>query len=79
MRIAFSVEKRRPGCVNLQAVLGGTVPNFIELFDNDTWLLDPDGVKVYEVTAEQLLKLVQMAEEAVGKRKQARASKHRIL
>lgn len=72
MTIAFNVEKRRPGCVNLQAVFGGTVPEFSRHFDNKTWLLSPEGIKLYRVTREQLPHLVKMAEEAV----RSKRSKH---
>ena len=65
MTIVFSVEQRRPGCVNLQAVMGGTVPNFLQLFDNDTWLLTPTGLKCYAVTEAQLRELAAMAKAAV--------------
>jgi hypothetical protein len=37
--IAYDVETKRPGCVLLQAALGGTVPQsrFIELFPAECW------------------------------------------
>jgi hypothetical protein len=55
--IVYDVDERRPGCVLLQAALGGTVPpsRFGELFDAADWLLAPTpGMKLYRVTEEQL-------------------------
>lgn len=69
MRIAFSVEKRRPGCVLLQAAMGGSVPSdqFHRLFPNETWLVSPtDDMQVYVVTEEQLEKLSAMAKGSVS-------------
>lgn len=68
MSIVFSVEKRRPGCVLLQAVMGGTVSSmqFQMLFPNETWLLSPtNDMKAYSVTEDQLKQLSAMAHEAV--------------
>jgi len=65
-RIAFSVERRRPGCVNVQAAMGGDVPGFAALFPAETWLVTTDGMRLYEVTPEQLTHLVAMAERAVS-------------
>lgn len=64
-RIAFDVTRRRPGCVNIQAALGGTVPGFAALFPSETWLTDVAGMRLYPVTAAQLPALVAMAERAV--------------
>jgi hypothetical protein len=67
--IVFSVEKKRPGCVLLQAALGGTSQYklFIELFPHETWLTGLEGMALYEVTEEQLRKLSLMAKAAVAK------------
>ncbi len=65
-RIAFSVKLRRPGCVLMQAVHGGTVPSklFHELFPSETWIVGGEGaddVAVYEATRADLEKLSRMA------------------
>lgn len=55
--IAYDVKLRQPGCVLLQAVLGGTVPSelFHQLFDNSTWLFGPtDDLKLYRATEADL-------------------------
>ncbi len=38
--LVYSLEDRRPACILLQAVMGGTVPNdiFYDLFPIETWL-----------------------------------------
>jgi len=66
-RIAFSVERRRPGCVLVQAALAGTVPNelFHDLFPAETWISGIGGdMKGYETTREQLDQLSAMARQA---------------
>lgn len=86
MIVVFSVEKRRPGCVLLQAVMGGTVPSmqFQTLFPNETWLLSPtDDMKAYSVTENQLEQLSAMALAEVEKkddvpRRQATAPRRRV-
>lgn len=58
MRIAYDGMLRRPGCVLLQAAMGGDVAA-AELFPVETWLLAPTpDMAVYTVTREQLTKLV---------------------
>jgi hypothetical protein len=55
--LVYDVELKQPGCVLLQAALGGTVPSdlFSELFPAETWLLAPtDKMTVYRTTREQL-------------------------
>jgi len=62
MKIVFSPKEMKPGCVLLQAALGGTVPNprFGMLFPVETWLLAPvPDMAAYSVTEEQLLILSQ--------------------
>jgi hypothetical protein len=57
-RIAFDIEEMRPGCVLLQAILGGHTQIAHE-FETRDWLLEPTpGLRVYEVTKEQLAQLV---------------------
>ena len=62
--IAFNVEQRRPGCVIIQADMGGTVPDFTFHFPPHTWLLSPVGMRLYPISPEQLPQLVAMAEAA---------------
>lgn len=53
--IVFDPVLKRPGCVLLQAVMGGTIPEFMELFDSYNWLTSPTpDMKCYPVTEEQL-------------------------
>ena len=58
MKIAFDVELMRPGCVILQAALGGD--RFLaHRFPTESWLLAPTpNLKVYEVTEEQVPLLI---------------------
>lgn len=68
MRIAFSTVLRRPGCVIVQAALGGTVPNdlFEKYFPAETWLTSPtDDMQVYKASKGTLEKLSVMARHAV--------------
>ncbi len=53
--IAYDTKRMQPGCVLLQSVMGGTVPNFSSLFDASTWLLSPtNDMKIFEVDEIQL-------------------------
>ena len=62
MKIAFDIELMKPGCVLLQASLGGD-PQLASRFDTRHWLLYPTpNLRVYEVTEEQLNQLVQIVE-----------------
>ena len=63
MKIAYDVVLLRPGCALVQAAMGGFT-NVSWLFPTDTWLTSntPD-MSVYEVTSDQLEKLVKMTEE----------------
>lgn len=57
MVIAYNIKRMRPGCVLLQASMGGTVPSntFEMLFPVETWQLAPDDdLKLYEVSEQQL-------------------------
>jgi hypothetical protein len=39
--IAYDCDLRRPGCVLLQAAMGGNAAVTGQLFDSETWLLAP--------------------------------------
>lgn len=69
MKIVFSPSKRRPGCVLLQATLGGTISSeeFHRLFPASTWLVAPtEDMAAYPVDeAHSLEKLSEMACDAV--------------
>lgn len=53
--IAYDLKLKRPGCVLLQTVYGGTVSNFNKRFKVEDWLVFPTpDLKVYEITDEQL-------------------------
>lgn len=61
-RIAYDTVLKRPGCVLLQAVMGGTV-DVAKLFPAGQWVIEPTpNLKVYEVTEEQLQMLVEITE-----------------
>lgn len=65
-KIAFDCVRKRPGCVNLQACMGGNVPKFSGLFPAETWLVThTQDMKVYPVEEWQLEILVKMALSAV--------------
>jgi hypothetical protein len=60
MKVAFDLELMRPGCALLQAALGAGT-SIAQHFPVESWLLFPTpGLKVYELTDEQLPKLVEM-------------------
>lgn len=51
-RIVFSPSEGRPGCVLLQAALGGDIDDesFHRLFPAETWLVSPtDDMKAYPI------------------------------
>lgn len=55
--LVYDLDLLRPGCVLLQAALGGTVPPavFSDLFDAADWILGPTpGLKLYQVTQPEL-------------------------
>ena len=61
INIAYDCDLRRPGCVILQAALGGST-EAAKRFPSETWLVAPTkGLKLYPVTSEQLDKLVEMS------------------
>jgi hypothetical protein len=63
--IAFDCDLRRPGCVLLQAGMGGDT-RFIHLFPTETWLLAPTpGLRLYPVNEDQIQQLVDMAVKTV--------------
>lgn len=65
--VVFDRKLKRPACVLLQAVFGGTVPNFQRYFPSETWLLAPTpNMRMYRVeNKEQLEALSAMAVQAV--------------
>jgi hypothetical protein len=71
MRIVFSPAKRRPGCVLLQAAMGGTVPpgTFHLMFPAETWLLAPtDDMAAYPIDEEHSLEVLsEIAHESMRK------------
>jgi hypothetical protein len=67
MRIVYDITTMQPGCVILQAALGGTVPNtrFLQLFPSEHWLVSiTPYMQCYPVTEEQLEKLSVMTKKA---------------
>jgi hypothetical protein len=70
VKIVYDATLRRPGCVLLQALMGGTVPNFTRLFTSESWLVErtPD-MRVYEVTPAQLPRLVAITEAALQEKR----------
>jgi hypothetical protein len=61
--VVFDLKKMRPACAILQSALRGT-PGLANLFPTESWLTEvtPD-LKPYEITDEQLAKLVARMEE----------------
>ena len=68
-KIVFSPSKRRPGCVLLQAALGGDVDSttFYRLFPTETWLVVPtDDMAAYPIDeTHSLAALSVIAHEAI--------------
>lgn len=72
--IAFSVRTKRPGCVLIQAAMGGDVPSrlFDELFPSEVWIAggEPeapgafDDMRLYPASRDQLTSLSIMARQA---------------
>lgn len=63
--LVYDVKLRRPGCVLLQAVMGGTVPRgiFFKLFDATDWLLAPTpGMTTYRTTLPELEAVARITE-----------------
>jgi len=65
LRLAFDCTTKRPGCVLLQAALGGS-SEAAALFSTDLWLLAPTPeFKVYPVRDAQMLQaLIQISTTA---------------
>lgn len=64
MKIVFDPIYLRPGCVLLQAAMGGDIPTerFHSLFPVETWLTAKSYLMgLYEVTEEELTRLSRMA------------------
>jgi len=62
-KIAFDCNLIRPGCVLLQAALGGE-SSLAQRFPTESWLLSPTpDLQVYEATDEQIEMLVEKVEE----------------
>jgi hypothetical protein len=67
--IAFDTERRRPGCILIQALMGASVGldpaarnRFLLEFDSGTWLLDmTPGMRLYQIDAEQIPELARIA------------------
>lgn len=58
MKIAYDIRQMRPGCVLLQAAMGGD-PFCAKQFDSETWLVFPTpDLHVYEVSDKQLQELI---------------------
>jgi hypothetical protein len=58
--IAYDTTLKRPGCVVVQRGLGATISNE-DLHRMEGWLTAPTpDMKVYEVTSEQIEKLVEI-------------------
>jgi hypothetical protein len=68
-RIVFSPSLRRPGCVLLQAAMGGDVDSktFHKLFPSETWITFPvEDMAAYPLDARHTLKrLSEIAFEAL--------------
>jgi hypothetical protein len=68
--IIYDPSLKRPGCVLLQAALGGT-DGIAEVFPDASWLLAPtDGMGLYEVDDAQLKQLITITEKALTCRRQ---------
>lgn len=65
-KVAFDIKLMRPGCAILQALFGAE-PTIADKFDTKTWLVGPTPeMKAYEVTPEELKKLVQYVHAKAG-------------
>lgn len=60
--LVYDPKLRRPGCVILQAAMGGTLPDFNDIFDSETWLINitPD-LRPYRVTKEQAKRIAELS------------------
>ena len=86
-RIAFDFTLMRPGCVLLQAAMGGYTnegKNTAHDFPTDSWLLAPTkDLKIYEIpTEEQYQNIVANYEDmrayAASKSKKQDITRHRV-
>lgn len=67
MKIAYDTTLKRPGCVILQAAMGGDA-ELAHRFPTASWLVAPTpDMKVREITEEQVKILVAMAEKEYGR------------
>jgi len=67
--IAYDVKLMRPGCVLLQAVMGGTVPNEKLMRMLDHWLLSPTpDLRLYPYAESELDQLIQITNATPKKR-----------
>ena len=59
--MAYDTDLKRPGCVLLQAIMGGDSSKVSQLFGPDTWLLAPTpGLRLISGTEEEWKKAVQI-------------------
>ena len=64
MKIAFDIDVMKPGCAIIQAAMGGT-EGVASAFPVESWQITPTpGMKLREITPEQLIQLVEMVEIA---------------
>lgn len=64
MRVAFDTVLMRPGCVLLQAAMGGSV-EFAKACPTDSWLLHPTpDLKVYPLEDWQIPVLIEKVKRA---------------
>ena len=72
MFIAFDTELKRPGCVLIQAAMGGTISDFLERFPSDTWIINmTDDMKLFPVTEDQLDYLQTLSMESTANQKES--------
>jgi hypothetical protein len=63
-KIAYDPVEKRPGCILIQAAMGGIVPGFTSLFPTESWLLAPTpDMKLLPISAEKLAVLVKITED----------------
>jgi hypothetical protein len=55
-RIAYDVDRRKVGCVLIQAALGGDVPHelFYNYFGTDGWTVSAINCRIYPIRRSQL-------------------------
>lgn len=58
--LAYDIEKRKVGCVLLQAALGGD-PEIAKRIPNEDWVIDrTEGLRVYQLSDADVENLVAM-------------------